>query len=110
VKKLACWLATILLTTAASADQWGVVGNRAYNYDKGTNYFRQGNRIIGSDGTVITRIQKDVFQKGNVIYRRNGDFYYGSNGIHWRKQGQFWMSNDGRKCRIAQPLSDCDTL
>jgi hypothetical protein len=110
VKKLLCCLAATLLTGTAMADQWGVVGNRVYNYDKGTNYYRQGNRIIGSDGTVITKLQSNVFQKGKVIYRRNGDVYYGSNGVQWRKQGQFWLSNDGRQCRIARPLSDCDAL
>jgi hypothetical protein len=110
MNKLACGLVIGFLATAVCADQWGVVGGRAYNYDKGTNYYRQGNRIIGSDGTIITRIQKGVFQKGDVIYRRSGDIYYGSNGVHWRKQGLFWMSNDGRKCRIAHPLSDCDLL
>jgi hypothetical protein len=110
VKTLFLCISMALAHTPLLADQWGVVGDRAYNYDKGTNYFRSGNRVIGSDGSVITKIQSDTFEKGGIIYRRNGEFFFGSDGSQWRKMGNTWLSNNGKKCRMGQPLADCDAL
>lgn len=110
MKTLALFLLISLCSPLLWADQWGVVGDRAYNYDKGTNYFRSGNRVVGSDGSVITKIQKDTFEKDGIVYRRNGDFFFGSDGSQWRKMGDTWFSNSGKKCRMGQPLADCDAL
>lgn len=109
-RALAISLTLIPLWSTAMAEQWGVMGDRAYNYEKGTSYFRSGNRVMGSDGTVITKIQKGVFEKDGVVYRRNGNAYFGSNGVQWHKMGSTWFSNDGRKCAMSGPLADCDAL